>query len=841
MRRVISSVAIGLFLALVQLPNLYGQNTQIEVDPTVVNGKISRDLFGVNHRYPWNGFGMWDPVNNEPYPLFVTRFKQAKFSLVRFPAGTYGNLYQWKRAIGPRYTREQCFLKENLPPAATEFGPDEYGKFLEMTGAAGVIMVNASGNSNAKVASDFVEYMNGKVNFIDGKWVGENRNGGIDWAAVRADPKGGKHPKPYNVKYWEIGNEMNPGTIQSYWIGECPQSLYAEKYCLGGSTDFAKQNVGQKSGTKQSAYTIPPYSDPPISPADDFRETAGLSDGKRGQTKYAKYPPMVVKAIIPGKDYTISGFVKRVNTNLEALIRITAYWYDGNRHFLSDTVIGTLKGGTDNYYVKLSKIVKPPSGSKRVKIALTVSNGTVGEVFFDDIVFTEKGSEGNWVKNSGFENGDSFWLGLASPYENVITADGVGRNLSASALKFILEKKTLRKIEQWIGIPVVYVNDNPWICVDDLRQVGPGNFFQIDPLVGSIKFGNNTHGKIPPTGATITISYESGHHDGFVDYYREMKKADPDIQIYSCRNDSSFSDIMAEVMDPENPKYNPYAGFDGIVMHPYCGLPNPNFLVTPEDYHDWVMHQADTLARRIAEKQKESGNTVVASEYGLYRLTFPTTEERYLLSLDHGLFTGLMLKSFIELSMPFACKHALISYDWEDPNNPEMLEVADQADVTIMGPLTYIANPDLEKSFIKTAVGHVMSLFSQMTGTEWISSRVINNPTRRILSKWDLSVLSVISTKDQNGDLCLIAINRDRDRDVPVKVVFDNYVLDDPNATVWTVNSTDGRGFLSYNTPEKRDNVTLQKHKVVIGSTSFSYNFRAHSITAMKITGHILH
>src|SRR4030042_6227628 len=232
-----------LFSLLALFRSVSAQDTIIEVDPATVKGKISPDLFGVNHRYVWNAFGMWDAANQKPYPLFLKRFKDVKIRLVRFPAGTMGNLYQWKRAIGPFDKRENCVAtipKDYEGPVTNEFGPDEYGKFLEETGAHGVIMINAAGNSNAREAADLVEYMNGKVQYVDGKWIGENRNGGIDWAALRADANVGNHPEPYNIRYWEIGNEMNLGTIQSYWIGLCSDDpfFYTQKYCLGGYTTF---------------------------------------------------------------------------------------------------------------------------------------------------------------------------------------------------------------------------------------------------------------------------------------------------------------------------------------------------------------------------------------------------------------------------------------------------------------------------------------------------------------------------------------------------------------------------------------------------------------------------
>ncbi len=66
--------------------------TEIVVDPTDRLGVVSPLLYGVNHRYAYNGYGMWDPVEQRVYPEFAQRVKDAGLSAVRFPGGTIANL-----------------------------------------------------------------------------------------------------------------------------------------------------------------------------------------------------------------------------------------------------------------------------------------------------------------------------------------------------------------------------------------------------------------------------------------------------------------------------------------------------------------------------------------------------------------------------------------------------------------------------------------------------------------------------------------------------------------------------------------------------------------------------
>ncbi len=73
-----------------------------------------------------------------------------------------------------------------------------------------------------KLAADLVEYCNSPND-------GSNPNGGIDWAAVRAS-RG--HPEPYNVKYWEVGNEVNGDWYTDEGGSEPDGNIYGSQAAL---------------------------------------------------------------------------------------------------------------------------------------------------------------------------------------------------------------------------------------------------------------------------------------------------------------------------------------------------------------------------------------------------------------------------------------------------------------------------------------------------------------------------------------------------------------------------------------------------------------------------------
>ncbi|MBF0571951.1 MAG: hypothetical protein HQL12_08805 [Candidatus Omnitrophica bacterium] len=120
----------------------------------------------------------WQNIVKEPIQLA----KDAGLKVARFPGGCGSHHYDWKQTIGQKRIH---FL----------YGLDEFLKTCEIIGAEPVITVSYF-TGNEKDAADLVEYLNSKY------------DGTHPWAAERA--KNG-HKDPYNVKYFEIGNEVYHG------------------------------------------------------------------------------------------------------------------------------------------------------------------------------------------------------------------------------------------------------------------------------------------------------------------------------------------------------------------------------------------------------------------------------------------------------------------------------------------------------------------------------------------------------------------------------------------------------------------------------------------------------
>ncbi len=152
---------------------------------------------------------LWHADHIEGFDPDVIRvLKDGSTSMLRFPGGNYASGYHWKDDLSPLDERP---TKPN--PAWNicdphHVGTDEHIRLCRLLGAEPLICVNA-GNGTAQEAADWVEYCNGTAD--------------TRWGRVRAE-RG--HKEPYNVRYWEIGNEL----WGSWQIGHCGPEEYAERY-----------------------------------------------------------------------------------------------------------------------------------------------------------------------------------------------------------------------------------------------------------------------------------------------------------------------------------------------------------------------------------------------------------------------------------------------------------------------------------------------------------------------------------------------------------------------------------------------------------------------------------
>ena len=182
------------------------KKAKVTLHPSYRIGAISPRLFGAFLEpigSMVNG-SMYNPKHPTADELglrrdFMEGLRQAGLPAVRLPGGNFVSGWSWKDSIGPRNQR-----KVRLDLAWHQFipndvGHDEYLQWAERTGTEAMYTVNL-GTGTLNDAADIVEYT--------------NFEGGTYWSDLRA--KNG-HPKPYQVKTWYLGNEMDgPWQIASW-------------------------------------------------------------------------------------------------------------------------------------------------------------------------------------------------------------------------------------------------------------------------------------------------------------------------------------------------------------------------------------------------------------------------------------------------------------------------------------------------------------------------------------------------------------------------------------------------------------------------------------------------
>lgn len=237
-------------------------------------------IFGINHRYAFNGYGTFDSKEMKMKDEFTKLYEQAGFGSIRYPGGTISNLFNWKTTLGDKKDRKKqihgFYNNEGQGGIEPNFGIKEIADFADQVGSE-IVYVYSLGRGNAQDAADLVEFLNAKV--------GTNPNGGIDWAEVRA--KNG-HEEPYNVRYFEIGNEMqqawggSDGTAsQGYWTTYVNGDVGAEKaYTEGGQAKFVQKYAVDE---------------------ENWNKKASQSDGKPNLVRYLRYANQNPGKLVDGK------------------------------------------------------------------------------------------------------------------------------------------------------------------------------------------------------------------------------------------------------------------------------------------------------------------------------------------------------------------------------------------------------------------------------------------------------------------------------------------------------------------------------------------------------------
>ncbi|KAK3675013.1 hypothetical protein LTR78_004946 [Recurvomyces mirabilis] len=136
--------------------------------------------------------GLYDPENPNKDLLdehgfrkdVIEAMKELKVPVVRYPGGNFVATYHWLDGVGPRQQRPKRPELAWLGVESNAIGTDEFMQWCEIVGTEPYLALNFG------TALGWLEYCNGAQ---DTHYANLRRKNGRD--------------KPYNVKYWALGNE----------------------------------------------------------------------------------------------------------------------------------------------------------------------------------------------------------------------------------------------------------------------------------------------------------------------------------------------------------------------------------------------------------------------------------------------------------------------------------------------------------------------------------------------------------------------------------------------------------------------------------------------------------
>jgi alpha-N-arabinofuranosidase len=201
-------------------PELRTTTASILVDPSRKIARIDPKIYG--HFIEHFGRCIYGGIYDEGSPLsdadgfrkdVLAAAQKLRIPVLRWPGGNFASSYHWMDAIGPRESRPRRFDPAWFAEESNRFGTDEFIAYCRKLNTEPFICVNM-GTGSMDEAAAWVEYCNATTN--------------THYANLRR--KNG-HSSPYNVKYWELGNEI----YGSWQAGRKGAEQYAKE-----ALEFAK-------------------------------------------------------------------------------------------------------------------------------------------------------------------------------------------------------------------------------------------------------------------------------------------------------------------------------------------------------------------------------------------------------------------------------------------------------------------------------------------------------------------------------------------------------------------------------------------------------------------------
>ncbi|HVX46316.1 MAG TPA: hypothetical protein VHC49_20660 [Mycobacteriales bacterium] len=372
---------------------------------------------------------------------------------------------------------------------------------------------------------------------------------------------------------------------------------------------------------------------------------------------------------------------------------------------------------------------------------------------------------------------------------------------------------------------IVYVGGTPWQPIAELSQAsGTDEVYEIDPATGAIGFGDGTHGAIPPAGGAITADYDSGPHAGFLDFYRAMKAADPDIDVLASwapvtaetgRGGVSFPQLMAE--------HGHAADYDGMTIHPYTNFARDfgitGFSSDLEGHDDHMLGEAaatQLVEELLAEVRKYAPRKtyVALSEFGalFFGAHDASIFPEYNTAMSHVLYMASQWARYADLGLPWVIGNTLVS---DAPTGlravlggaPQFVYTAEAVAREQLAPIVH-------------GGGYVV-------GTDVYANPVVSTHSTPLGSSY--SALTTTATIDRDGGLHIVVVNRSPLSPVAARIVPAGFDYRLPVE----ISVVSGASFASFNSAEHPHDVTIEQRTLT--GADLTWTFAAHSVTVLRL------
>ncbi|HTT89174.1 MAG TPA: hypothetical protein VMF65_06425 [Acidimicrobiales bacterium] len=366
----------------------------------------------------------------------------------------------------------------------------------------------------------------------------------------------------------------------------------------------------------------------------------------------------------------------------------------------------------------------------------------------------------------------------------------------------------------------VYVSGTAWKRVPNLDTAGPdAHVYVLDPASGRVTFGDGARGAVPPAGSQVTISYVSGPHDGFLQFYKAMKAANPSIKVCSSDADPSFIEAMGPSLPYDCLQDDSYASASNAGNDVPIGTYERDIMVAPQQ-------QALEAASLERTATRHAGHAVplVVMEYGQLLPSNPAGYPDYHYSLDEALLNASQLVEWLHLGTPVADRQIAAG---------EIPRAATPCCTKLPGGDPYATTAAIGTpgpGTVLEATGELYGLLAGLGGGTLLPVTTDNNPVLATVGGQTAGALLVLAVR-KGHELYVAGINRSPSRAVNAGLLLKGSTV----TTGGVVERLDGASPLSYNTAAAPHSVRVTRGALAEAGSDLTVNFPAHSVTLLQL------